>query len=307
MAFRNGLALKERRMTRLKRPWRDNSGRLSLLKLAVFAALFVPGLWTALDYALDLLGARPLNEAIHQIGLWGYRFLLISLAITPLRRVLQWPLLLLVRRMIGVAAFAYIAIHFTLYTADQMFDLSKVGSEIVLRFYLAIGFTALLGLATLAVTSTDAMVRRLGGFRWSRVHQTVYAIGILATLHYFMQSKLEVYEPTVMAGLFVWMMLYRLSADHYGDARRIPVGATAALSVIAAIATAGGEIAYFRLGLGIDPMLILAADFSLDAGIRPAWIVLAVGAAITAIAALRGAVKRHSRFRAESSSAYRPS
>jgi sulfoxide reductase heme-binding subunit YedZ len=294
-------------MTRLKRPWRDASGRLSPLKLAVFAALFVPGLWTALGYVLGLLGGRPLNEAIHQIGLWGYRFLLISLAITPVRRILQWPRLLLVRRMIGVAAFAYIAGHFTLYAADQMFDLWKVGSEIVLRFYLAIGFTALLGLTTLAATSTDAMVRRLGGFRWSRLHQIVYAIGILATLHYFMQSKLEVYEPTVMAGLFAWMMFYRVIANHYGKTGRIPVWATAALTLLAALATAGGEIAYFRLGLGIDPTLILAADLSLEAGVRPAWIVLIVGAGVTAIAALRGTARRQPRFRTARSGAYRPS
>src|SRR5260221_2151156 len=218
-------------MTRLKRPGRDNSGRVSPLKLAVFIALFAPGLWTALGYGLGLLGARPLNEAIHQVGLWGYRFLLISLAITPARRVLQWPRLLLVRRMIGVAAFAYIAIHLTLYSADQTFDLWKVGSEIVLRFYLAIGFTALLGLAVLAATSTDAMVRRLGGFRWSRLHETVYAIGILATLHYFMQSKLEVYEPTVMAGLFAWMMGHRLISRAYGERRGISGWATPALSL----------------------------------------------------------------------------
>jgi sulfoxide reductase heme-binding subunit YedZ len=292
-------------MTRLKRPWRDNSGRLSPLKLTVFATLFVPGLWTAVGYAFGLLGARPLNEAIHQVGLWGYRLLLISLAITPARRVLQWPRLLLVRRMIGVAAFAYIAIHLTLYMADQMFDLWRVGSEIVLRFYLAIGFAALLGLAALAATSTDAMVRRLGGFRWCRLHEAVYAIGMLASLHYFMQSKLEVYEPTVMAGFFAWMMGYRLIARSYGEARRIPVWATAALSLLAALATAGGEAAYFRLGLGIDPTLILAADLSLDAGIRPAWLVLVVGAGVTALAALRGAAKRQTRFRAARSDAYR--
>jgi sulfoxide reductase heme-binding subunit YedZ len=294
-------------MTRLKRPWRDNSGGLSPLKLAVFAALFVPGIWTALGYALGVLGARPLNEAIHQVGLWGYRFLLIALAITPARRALQYPRLLLVRRMIGVAAFAYIAIHLTLYMADQMFDLWKVGSEIVLRFYLAIGFAALLGLAALTATSTDAMVRRLGGFRWSRLQETVYATAILATLHYFMQSKLEVYEPTVMAGLFAWMMGHRVIARSYGEARRIPVWASAALSLLAALATAAGEAAYFRLGLGIDPMLILAADFSLDGGLRPAWIVLIVGAGVTAVAALRGAAKRQSRFRAVRSDAYRPS
>ena len=108
-------------MTRRKRPWRDSSGRLSPLKLAVFAALFLPGAWTAACYALDALGARPLNEATHQFGLWGFRLLLISLTVTPARLVLQLPRLVLVRRMIGVAAAAYIAIHFSLYVADQMF------------------------------------------------------------------------------------------------------------------------------------------------------------------------------------------
>src|SRR5207302_2684153 len=83
-----------------KLPWRDNSGRLSFLKLAVFITLFAPGAWTALSYPLDALGARPLNEAIHQIGLWGFRFLLISLTISPASQVLQLPRLMLVRRMI---------------------------------------------------------------------------------------------------------------------------------------------------------------------------------------------------------------
>src|SRR3981081_2340225 len=159
-------------MVRRKRPWRDNSGRLSLLKLAVFAALFLPGAWTVLSYPLDALGARPLNEAIHQIGLWGFRFLLISLTITPASQMLQLPRLILVRRMIGVASAAYIAIHFSLYVGDQMFDFAKVASEIVLRIYLTIGFVALIGLFALAATSTDTMVRRLGGRRWSRLHQS---------------------------------------------------------------------------------------------------------------------------------------
>src|SRR5690349_15678286 len=123
-------------MIRRKRPWRDSSGRLSPLKLAVFAALFLPGAWTVLSYPLGALGDCPLNEAIHQFGLWGFRFLLISLTVTPARLVLQFPRLVLVRRMIGVAAAAYIAIHFSLFVVDQAFDIVKVASEIALRVYL---------------------------------------------------------------------------------------------------------------------------------------------------------------------------
>ena len=91
-----------------------------------------------------------------------------------------------------------------------MFDLWKVGSEIVLRLYLTIGFIALLGLAALAVTSTDGMVRRLGGKRWQRLHQIVYVIGLLALIHFFQQTKADVWLPTFVAGLFGWMMGYRM-------------------------------------------------------------------------------------------------
>src|SRR5436309_5640063 len=149
----------------MKYPWYDYSRRLSPLKLAVFIALFVPASWVAVAFAFDWLGARPLNEAIHQIGLWMLRFMFAALAVTPLRQIWQWPRLILVRRMLGVAAFAYGLGHFSLYCLDQAFDVVKIATEIALRFYLTIGFVALLGLAALAATSTDAMVRRMGR-RW---------------------------------------------------------------------------------------------------------------------------------------------
>src|SRR6516225_3502984 len=100
-------------------PWQDYGGRLSPLKLAVFVALFVPGLWVAFAYAFGLLGARPLNAAIHQIGLWTIRLIFLALAVTPLRQTLHWPRLADLRRMIGVAACVYVLIHFSLYTLSQ--------------------------------------------------------------------------------------------------------------------------------------------------------------------------------------------
>jgi methionine sulfoxide reductase heme-binding subunit len=278
-------------MIRRKRPWRDNSGRLSPLKLAVFLALFAPGAWTLLSYPLDALGPRPLNEAIHQIGLWGFRFLLISLTISPASLVLQLPRLMLVRRMVGVASAAYIAVHFSLYVGDQMFDLVKVASEIVLRIYLTIGFVALVGLVALAATSTDAMVRRVGGRRWRRLHQGVYAIAILAAIHHFMQRKLEIYEPTVMAGLLLWLLAYRLVLRFWAR-RRLSVWAVFLLGAGSGLLTAGGEAIYFRLAMGIDPLLILAADLTLDVGLRPGWVVFAIGLAVTALAAWRELVRR---------------
>ena len=190
-------------------PWQNRGGSLSPLKLIVFLALFAPGLWTLFGLLHGSLGPRPLTEAIHQTGLWAVRLLLLSLAVSPLRRLLHWPRLVLVRRMIGVAAFAYALSHLTLYAWDQAFDLPHVASEILRRLYLTIGFATLLLLAALAATSTDGMIRRLGGRSWRNLHRLVYAIGVLALVHYFMQSKLNVAEPVAAAGLFLWLMSYR--------------------------------------------------------------------------------------------------
>ncbi len=281
-------------------PWNDYSGRLSPLKLTVFAALFVPVGWVAFAYGFGLLGARPLNEAIREIGLWTIRLIFLALAVTPLRQVWQWPRLILVRRMIGVAAFAYVLIHFSLYTASEAFDLAKVASEIVLRFYLTIGFAALLGLAALAATSTDAMVRRLGGKRWQLLHRLVYAIGVLAVIHYCFQAKLDRWQPTIMAGLLLWLLGYRLLLWRFGVRGHLALPWVAGLGLVAALATALGEAVYFRLAFHAPLMRILDANLSLATGIRPAVIVLAIGLAVTAGGLLRAALTPAGKRRAGS-------
>jgi len=274
-------------------PWNDRGAGLSPLKLVVFVALFLPALWTAGAYVAGGLGARPLNEAIHQIGLWTIRFLFIALAVTPLRQVLQWPQLILVRRMLGVGAAAYVMIHFALYVTDEAFDLGKVASEIALRIYLTIGFVALCGLAVLAATSTDAMIRRLGGRRWQRLHRIVYVIALLGLVHYWMQSKLEVWEPTVFAGFYLWLMGYRGLVWALGlRARRLPVQWVAGLGVVVALAVALGEALYFHLAYKAPLARVLGADLSLQTGVRPAIVVLAAGLLIAAAEAVRAALKR---------------
>jgi len=281
-------------------PWQDYSGRLSSLKLLVFIALFLPGLWTALAFDMGWLQPRPFTEAIHQAGLWMLRFLFIALAITPLRRIVQWPGLILVRRMVGVAAFAYGLAHISLFLADLKFDIAKAATEIALRIYLTIGFVALLGLAALAATSTDAMVRRLGARRWQRLHRLVYAIALLAIVHYCMQSKLDLWEPTIIAGIYAWLMGYRLLVKLVGVRGKLPLAWVGALSLAAPVLTALGEAAYFRVALGVDPTRVLSANWSLVAGLRPAPVVLGLGVAVTAIGIVRSVgpliVKRLPRF-----------
>jgi methionine sulfoxide reductase heme-binding subunit len=283
-------------------PWYDYNGRVSPLKSAVFVVLFAPALWTAAALAAGWLGARPLNEAIHQIGLWTIRWLFIALAITPLRHILQWPRLIILRRMVGVAAFAYACTHLTLYTADQAFDLAKVASEIALRIYLTIGFAALLGLATLAATSTDGMIRRVGPRRWQRLHRLVYAIALLAVVHYCMQSKLDLWEPIIMAGVYGWLMGYRLLARFVGVRGKLPLAWVGALGLAAAALTALGEAVYFWIASGgrVDPLRVVAANWSLALGLRPAAVVLLLAFAVTAAGAGRGLLavygKRRPRF-----------
>ncbi len=281
-------------------PWKDYSGRTSPLKLLVFVALFAPALWTAVSFDMGWLEPRPFTAAIREIGLWTIRLIFIALAVTPLRGVLQWPRLILVRRMVGVAAFAYALTHLSLYTADQLFDLAKVASEILHRIYLTIGFTAVIGLAALAATSTDGMIRRLGARNWQRLHRLVYLIALLAVVHFWMQSKLDVWEPTIMAGIYGWMMGYRLLARRVGVRGRLPVVWLGALGIAAAILTGLGEAGYFWVIRGVDPLRVIAANWSLVTGVRPAAVVLGLALAVTAAGAVRALValpaKRRPRF-----------
>jgi sulfoxide reductase heme-binding subunit YedZ len=270
-------------MARMHLPWRDSGGRVSPFKAIVFAALFLPAAWVVTAYWLGLLAPRPLNAAIHEIGLWTIRLLFLTLAVTPLRQTLAWPRLALVRRMLGVATFCYAALHLSLYAGDQAFDLAKVASEIALRIYLTIGFTALLGLAALAATSTDSMIRRLGGRRWRRLHRLVYAIAALAVIHHFMQSKADVVEPLVMAGLYLWLMGYRLIAAR----RRPSLLALTSLGAAATVLTALGEALYYFAKVGAPIDRVLAANLSLATGTRPSWVVAGIAAAVVAVALAR--------------------
>jgi sulfoxide reductase heme-binding subunit YedZ len=274
-------------------PWTDRSGNFSPLKTAALAGACLPAILLAWAAArgtlapagsLGPLGARPITEAIHQTGDWAIRFLMMSLAVTPLRRIANWPKLIMVRRMLGLSALFYALAHLTLYAVDLKLDILRVASEIVLRFYLTIGFVALLGLILLGSTSTDAAIRRLGK-RWNRLHKIVYPIGLLATLHFFIQSKADVYEPTLMAGLFLLLMFYRL-AYWRGFALTSPV-VLAAVAVLAALGTVAAEFAWYAIATGVPPGRVLAANLQFSFSIRPAWWVLATGLGATLLAAVR--------------------
>ena len=265
-------------------PWLDRAGRLSLLKLAAFLACLAPALYLAAAYGLDALGAKPITALIHATGEWTVRILLASLAVSPLRRIADWPRLISLRRMLGVAAMAYALAHLALYVVDQNFVLTKVASEIALRTYLTIGFAALVGLIALGATSTDSAIRRMGP-NWHRLHRLVYTIAVLGLVHYFLQSKIDVTDPVLWSGLFLLLMGWRAMRRFKLPERPWTL---LPLAIAAGLLTAGLEAGWYGLASGVPADLVLGANLDVSGPIRPAWWVLAIGLVLPALSLVRG-------------------
>lgn len=188
-------------------------GRIRGLKALLFVVCLVPSgtlLLEVFGVAGMGLGANPVEELIHRFGIWGLRFILITLAITPLRFMTGWGWLLRFRRMFGLFAFFYILMHFLTYAGlDQRFDLAVIFEDIVERPFITIGFAAFVLLIPLAVTSTNAMMKRLGP-RWKKLHRLVYLIAILGAWHFYWQVKLDTLEPLVYIAILSVLLGYRL-------------------------------------------------------------------------------------------------
>jgi sulfoxide reductase heme-binding subunit YedZ len=226
--------------------------------------------------------------AIHSTGLFSIRFLLLSLLVTPLRAIFNWPRITQVRRLLGLAALAYAVAHLVLYADDQKWQLLTVVSEITLRFYLTIGFVALLGLAVLGVTSTDAWLRRLGA-RWKRLHRIAYGIGALAAFHFFLQSKADVSEASLMAGLLVWLMAWR-ALPAGPDRQPLPLLLLAGAS---ALGTVGIELAWYALATRVPVSRVIAAESTIDwYGLQPGGQILVLGLCMALAATLAWAQQR---------------
>lgn len=156
------------------------------------------------------LGPDPIQELLETCGKSALNLLLLTLAVTPAQQLLGAPQLLRIRRMLGLFAFFYAALHFTVYAGlDLGLDFATLGEDIAKRPYITIGFAALLMLVPLALTSTQRMMRRLGR-RWQRLHRLVYPIAILAVWHYWWQVKQDVREPLVYAAILAALLGWRL-------------------------------------------------------------------------------------------------
>ena len=263
---------------------REKSGRWSPEKIVAFVGVCLPALWLAYRTGAGDLGARPVIELIHRVGDWAVRILLVTLAITPARRLFNLPKLIQARRTLGVAAAFYIFAHFTLYNIDQKFDFLTVASEIALRFYLTIGFVGLIGLIALAATSTDAMIRRLGG-RWGTLHRCAYVIGVIAVVHFALQKKLEIYEPVLMTGFLFWLLAFRVVQRY---AREVTFPWLLVLAVSSALFAALYEALWYGALTGVSFVRVLSANFMfIDISfLRPSFWVLVTTLAIALASAL---------------------
>ncbi|WP_439595100.1 sulfite oxidase heme-binding subunit YedZ [Falsiroseomonas sp.] len=263
-------------------PWLDRARRFCWLRTCVLLAALSPGLVLLALLAAGELGAEPWKAATREAGTHAMRLLLVSLAVTPLRYLADWPKAVTLRRMLGLVALGYALLHLVLYAGHMAWNLADVASEIALRFYLTLGFGVLLGLCLLGWTSTDGWQRRLGR-RWKRLHRWVYALAALGIFHAFLQAKSRADSAVVLAGLFLWLMGWRLLP---GWARAHGL-ALAGLAVVAALGAAGLEWGWYAATTNLPAARILAANLDPGAGLRPAQGVLAAGLAVAALTAAR--------------------
>lgn len=255
-------------------PATDRAGRFSFVKAIAWAGAATPGLsllWTGLN---EGYGPKPVTFVTHALGDAAVWLLIATLAVSPLRTITRWNPLINSRRILGNFALAYALAHVAVFVWSE--GVARAASEIVLRFYLTIGFAALAILVMLGATSNDGAVKRLGAMGWRRVHRWIYVATALGLLHYFLQSKNDVTPALLQAGFFTLLMLWRaLDAARRGADTIWLVG----LALVAGLSTAAIEAAWYFWRSGLPPLDVMAANLDFDLDVRPPWIVAAAGLA----------------------------
>lgn len=184
---------------------------IATIKVVLFALCLVPLARLVWGGFNDGLGANPIEFITHATGDWTLRFLLITLTVTPLRRLTGWHWLVRLRRMLGLYAFFYGTLHFiTYFWLDQFFDLRGIAHDIVKRPFITVGFAAFVLMIPLAITSANRMVKALGGRRWQQLHRSIYAITIFGVLHYWWLVKRDIREPLMYAAILAVLLGMRI-------------------------------------------------------------------------------------------------
>jgi sulfoxide reductase heme-binding subunit YedZ len=189
--------------------YQPTSRQLTVLKTVLFLAALLPFARLFLFAFTDRLGANPIEFITRNTGDWTLYFLCFTLAVTPIRRITKWNWLIKLRRMLGLFVFFYVVLHFTTFLwFDHFFDLREMWKDVIKRPFITVGFVAFLLLIPLAVTSTNAMVRRLGGRRWQWLHRAIYIIAPLGILHFWwMKAGKQDFGQPILFGAIVGLLL----------------------------------------------------------------------------------------------------
>ena len=188
------------------------------IKIAVFTAALIPAFWLGWRAWRGDLTANPIEYITHFTGDWAIRFIVLTLAITPLRKLLAAPGLIRYRRMLGLFAFFYAALHFlTWFAIDKFFDVHEILADFTKRRFIIAGLTAFVCMVPLAVTSTAGWIRRLGGRRWQVLHRLIYVTAVAAVIHYYWLVKSDIRLPLLYGGIVAVELLYRMYAWSLGS------------------------------------------------------------------------------------------
>lgn len=196
--------------------------QLGFTKAALFVVALVPLLrliWLGIN---DGLGANPIEFITHSTGTWTLIGLLTTLSVTPLRKFTGWNWLIRLRRMLGLFTFFYASLHFMTYIwLDQFFDINTIVKDVIKRPFITVGFLAFVLLIPLAVTSTNSMMKRLGGKNWQRLHRLIYAIATLGVVHYWWLVKKDITQPLIYAVVLALLLgirvLFKARRPHLGS------------------------------------------------------------------------------------------
>ena len=188
-----------------------NKNVVSRIKPLVFLGCLLPLILLAWNGLNGNLSANPISDITNETGVWTLRFIVLTLAITPVRKITSWHWLIKFRRMTGLFAFFYGTLHFTTYIwLDQFFDWQSILHDIPNRPFITIGFASFILMLPLAVTSTQKMIRRLGGRRWDVLHRLIYCTAVGAVIHYLWLVKVVTYRQITYATMVAALLIFRL-------------------------------------------------------------------------------------------------
>jgi sulfoxide reductase heme-binding subunit YedZ len=258
--------------------------------------MFAPAIWIVNEVRAGGFGPVPLGGMTYWSGLWATALLLLALAITPATVILRSGQLILVRRMIGVTALAYTIAHIIIYFALRFWDFAHIAHEMVTRLSLIVATLSTIGLIALGATSLDAAVQRMGALGWNRLHAIIYVTTALALLHYLL-SPASYPDQFLVAGIFFWLMLWRMLNHHRRGADPLALTSLALGSSAFTVLLEAGWNSFYH---DDEPLWVLGNNFRLVLGVPPAWKVLVLGL----LAAMAAAIWQLRRPKADRSLGY---